>query len=90
MRPVEYAAAALVRTNKELLRGQLLGQGVKVGPKQFARIHAIATDCARVLSVPVPQLYVVNSPIVNAYTFGTDDQSFIVLHSALVDNLSEA
>ena len=24
-----------------------------------------------------------------AYTFGTDDQSFIVLHSALVDSLSE-
>jgi Zn-dependent protease with chaperone function len=90
MRPVEYAAAALVRTNKELLRGQLLGQGVKVGPKQFARIHAIATDCARVLSVPVPQLYVVNSPVVNAYTFGTEEQSFIVLHSALVDNLSES
>jgi Zn-dependent protease with chaperone function len=90
MRPVEYAAAALVRTNKELLRGQLLGQGVKVGPKQFARIHAIATDCAKILSVPVPQLYVVNSPVVNAYTFGTEEQSFIVLHSALVDNLSES
>jgi Zn-dependent protease with chaperone function len=85
---VEHAASALVRTNKELMRGQLLGQGVKVGPKQFPRLYGIAQHCAKVLSVPVPQIYVLNSPVVNAYTFGTEDQSFIVLHSALVDSLS--
>lgn len=89
MRPVEYAAAALVRTSKELLRGQLLGQGVKVGPRQFPRLHGIAEHCANVLQVPVPQLYVVNSPVVNAYTFGTENESFIVLHSSLVDHMTE-
>lgn len=89
MKPVEYAAAALVRTSKELLRGQLLGQGVKVGPRQFPRLYGIAEHCAATLHVPVPQLYVVNSPVVNAYTFGTDAESFIVLHSALVDSMSE-
>src|SRR6185369_12026832 len=87
---VEHAASALVRTNKELLRGQLLGQGVKVGPKQFPSIQRIAEHCAKTLAVPVPQIYVLNSPVVNAYTFGTEDQSFIVLHSALVDSLSES
>jgi Zn-dependent protease with chaperone function len=86
---VEHAAAALVRTNKELMRGQLLGQAVKVGPRQFPTLQRIAEHCARTLAVPVPQIYVMNSPVVNAYTFGTDDQSFIVLHSALVDSLSE-
>ena len=89
MKPVEYAAAALVRTSKEFLRGQLLGQGVKVGPKQFARLHSIAEHCATVLQVPTPQLYVVNSPVVNAYTFGTETESFIVLHSALVDSMTD-
>lgn len=89
MKPVEYAAAALVRTSKEFLRGQLLGQGVKVGPKQFPRLQNIAEHCASTLQVPVPQLYVVNSPVVNAYTYGTDTESFIVLHSALVDHLSD-
>ena len=88
MSAVEHAASALVRTNKELLRGQLLGQGVKVGPRQFPSIYKIAEHCAKTLSVPVPQIYVMNSPVVNAYTFGTEDQSFIVLHSALVDSLS--
>lgn len=89
MAAVEHAASALVRTNKELMRGQLLGQGVKVGPKQFPSIYKIAEHCAKTLAVPVPQIYVINDPRVNAYTFGTDDQSFIVLHSALVDSLSE-
>ncbi len=87
---VEHAASALVRTNKELMRGQLLGQGVKVGARQFHSIQKVAEHCARTLTVPVPQIYVLNSPVVNAYTFGTDDQSFIVLHSALVDSLSES
>ena len=32
IRPVELAAAAVVRTSKEMLRGQLLGQGVQFGP----------------------------------------------------------
>lgn len=90
MAAVEHAASALVRTNKELMRGQLLGQAVKVGPRQFPSIQKIAEHCAKTLSVPVPQIYVMNSPVVNAYTFGTEDQSFIVLHSALVDSLSEA
>jgi Zn-dependent protease with chaperone function len=89
MKPVEYAAAALVRTSKEMLRGQLLGQGVKVGPKQFGRLFSIAEHCAKTLQVPTPQLYVVNSPVVNAYTFGTDAESFIVLHSSLVDHLTD-
>jgi len=87
---VEHAASALVRTNKELMRGQLLGQGVKVSPRQFPTLQRIAEHCAKTLAVPVPQIYVMNSPVVNAYTFGTDEQSFIVLHSALVDSLNES
>lgn len=89
IRPVELAAAAVVRTGKEMLRGQLLGQAVKVGPRQFPRLHHIAQHCAGALSVAVPQMYVVNSPVVNAMTFGTDEESFIILHSALVDALDD-
>ncbi|UJR86542.1 M48 family metallopeptidase [Sandaracinus amylolyticus] len=89
IRPVELAAAAVVRTGKEMVRGQLLGQAVKVGPRQFVRLQKIAERCAQTLSVPTPQMYVVNSPVVNAFTFGTDEESFIVLHSALVDALDD-
>jgi len=90
MRPVEYAATALVRTNRELMRGDLLGKGVRIGPRQFPSLYKLISHCAGTLSVGIPHVYVVNSPVVNAYTFGTDDESFIVLHSALVDTMSEA
>jgi Zn-dependent protease with chaperone function len=89
MRPVELAAAAVVRMFKDVLKNQLLGTTVKVGPRQFPSLHKIAEDCARTLGVPTPQIYVTNNPVVNAYTFGTDEEAFIVVHSALVDHFDE-
>lgn len=89
LRPVELAAASVVRMGYEVMRGQLLGQAVKVGPKQFPKLRAMAARAASELSVPVPQLYVVNSPVVNAFTLGTEEDSFIVLHSALVDQMDD-
>ena len=90
LRPVELAAASVVRTSKEWMRSSLLGHTVKVGPNQFPSIHKIAEHCASVLTVPTPTIYIKNSPVPNAFTYGTDDESFIVIHSALVDHFDEA
>jgi Zn-dependent protease with chaperone function len=89
VRPVELAAATVVRMNKEFLRGTLLGSTVKVTERQFPSLYKLVERCARTLQVPVPQVYVANSPVMNAFTFGTEDDSFIVLHSALVDSFTE-
>lgn len=89
IRPVELAAAAVVNTSKEMMRSQLLGTMTKVGPRQFPSIHAIAKHCAEVLTVPTPTLYIKNHPVPNAYTYGTDEESFIVIHSGLVDHFDE-
>lgn len=89
VRPVELAAAATVRTFKKMMKNQLLGTMVKVSPRQFPSIYKIAEHCAQTLTVPVPQVYIANSPVINAYTFGTDEESFIVLHSALIDHFNE-
>ncbi len=90
MKAVESAAAAAVRGYKQFLRNQYLGTTVRVGPRQLPRIHRIAERCAEKLGVPTPTVYVANSPHVNAFTFGTDDDAFIVLHSALVDHFDES
>ncbi len=89
MKAVETAAAAAVRGYKEFLRNQYLGTTVRVGERQLPRIHRIAQRCAEKLGVPTPTVYVANSPHVNAFTFGTDDDAFIVVHSALVDHFNE-
>ncbi len=86
MRPFELAAAAIVRTYKDVLKNQLLGTTVKVTETQFPSIYRIAKECAEALDVPVPTVYIANSPVMNAYTFGTDEDAFIVVHSALIDH----
>lgn len=89
VKPVEMAAEAIVRMYKDgLFKNQLLGTTIKVTPRQFPRIYRIAEECADVLDVPVPQVYVANSPVLNAYTFGTQEEAFIVVHSSLVDHYS--
>ncbi len=37
----------------------------------------------------MPQVFVVNSPVFNAGTLGTNDDSFIMVHSALVDQYTD-
>jgi Zn-dependent protease with chaperone function len=88
-KPVELAVASTVRMFKQVWRGQLLGSSVKVGERQFPRIQAIAKQCADTLHIPVPQIYIVNSPVLNAATYGTNEESFIMVHSALIDHYTD-
>jgi Zn-dependent protease with chaperone function len=89
MKAVESAASSAVRGYKQFLRNQYLGTTIRVGPRQLPRIHRIAERCATTLGVPTPTVYVANSPHVNAFTFGTEDDAFIVIHSALIDHFDE-
>ena len=89
LKPVELAIEAAVRLFKSVGRNELLGNAVKVGPKQFPRVHALTCRCAETLGISVPTVYVVNQFSLNAATYGTNDDSFILLHSALIDHLSD-
>jgi len=88
-KPVELAVASAVRLFQERERGRLLGNAVKVSARQFPRIHGIALECAQTLGIAAPQVYVVNSPHVNAATYGTRTDSFVLVHSALIDQYTE-
>jgi Peptidase family M48 len=89
MRPVELAVTAAVRLFKAVGKNQLLGNAVRVGPNQFPRMHRLVTQCAETLGITTPTLYITNSPVMNAMTFGTNDDSFIIVHSALVDYFTD-
>ena len=88
-KPIELAVASAVRVFKERERGRLLGNAVKVSNRQFSRINTISDECSKTLGIVPPQVYIVNSPHLNAGTFGTDEESFIVIHSALVDQYTD-
>ncbi len=89
MKPVELAVTAAVRLFKAVGKNELLGHAVKVGPRQFPRVHALTLECAKTLDIVPPALYITNSPVMNAMTYGTNDDSFIIVHSALVDHFTD-
>lgn len=88
LKPVELAVAAGVRMFQHVGRAKLLGNAVRVGPRQFPRVHTVAQHCANTLGIPTPTLYVVNDPHLNAGTYGTNQDSFMLLNSALIDHFS--
>jgi Zn-dependent protease with chaperone function len=65
-----------------------IADNVRVTPRQCKRIHDLLREACAILALPEPELYLDQDPILNAYTFGTE-QPFIVLQSGLVDFLSE-
>ena len=90
IRPVTLAAEATVRFWQTVERSRMLGTSVKVTEKQFPNLHKLAVRCAETLQIAVPTLYVSpNIGSLNAHTFGTTDEAYIVLNAALVDHLSE-
>ena len=62
---------------------------VRVGPTQFPRVHAAFTDVCGVMDwEPRPNVYVSQTPLVNAGAFGMD-HPFIVLNSGALGLLDE-
>ena len=89
MKPIELVIQAGVRYFRASLKGKLLGSAIRVGPKQFPRVHYIAQRCAESLGIAVPTVYIVSSPVMNAGTYGTPDESFILVHSALLEQFND-
>ncbi len=71
------------------LRLAFLASAVRVGENQFPKLHASYLEACRVLDVQeLPELYVAQTPIVNAGAIGVD-RPFIVVNSgsiALMDD----
>ncbi|MCC6751593.1 MAG: M48 family metallopeptidase [Deltaproteobacteria bacterium] len=87
--PVKLATEASVRLWKNLAKSQILGSAVKVTDKQFPELYALTVACAEKLQIAVPTVYVAPEVgTLNAHTFGTEDDAYIVLNGVLVDHLS--
>lgn len=75
--------------NERTLRLVYLGSAVRTSDRQFARVHQLCAEAARILDIrDLPDLYVVGSPERFAITLGLD-RPFLVVSSGLVDLLDE-
>lgn len=65
-----------------------VAQSVRVSPTQCPRLYALLHEASAILDMPEPELYIAQTPLVNAMTSG-HDHPYILLHSGLVDLLTE-
>ncbi|MFV0388526.1 MAG: M48 family metallopeptidase [Pyrinomonadaceae bacterium] len=75
-------------TGESAVRVTLLASAVKVSPRQFPDLFAKLQIACTTLGVDMPDLFVQQNPIVNAYTTGVD-KHVIVLHSGLLERLND-
>jgi Zn-dependent protease with chaperone function len=90
LRPVKLALEATVRLWRSAARAELLAGAVKTSPREQARVHALVQRCAERLHLPAPTTYVaVGDRTRWARTLGTDDEAYIVVSGALVEELTD-
>ena len=61
-------------------QGQMLGQAVKVTEHQLPDVYAVACQAADRLCMPMPDVFVTQHPIINAYALGFVGRQSVVLH----------
>lgn len=66
-----------------------VAQSVRVSPTQCPRLYASLREACAILDMPEPELYVAQTPLVNAMTSG-HDHPYILIHSGLIDLLTDA
>ena len=87
--PVRIVVESSVRFWKAFQKNELLGTSVKVSKRQFPHLHDLVAQCAETLDIPIPTIYVSQSPHINAGTYGTNEESFIVVKSALLERFED-
>ncbi len=75
-------------TGESAVRVIFMASAVKVTPEQMPDLHAKLQVACTTLGVELPDMYVQQSPIVNAFTYGAHKHA-IVLHSALLERLTD-
>jgi Zn-dependent protease with chaperone function len=78
----------LAVTGESAIRVIFTASAVKVTPQQCPDLHAKLQVACTTLGVDMPELFVQQNPIVNAFTGGVE-RPVIVLHSSLIERLTD-
>lgn len=78
----------LAVTGESAIRVMFTASAVKVTPKQCPDLYAKLQIACTTLGVDMPELFIQQNPVVNAFTGGVE-KPIIVLHSALIERLND-
>ncbi len=70
-------------------RGRLLGGGLRIHAAQFAHVHAVVEECARMMRMPTPHVFVRDDPFVPVVAIGIGDPYAIVLSAQYVEHFRD-
>ncbi|GAA4843824.1 M48 family metallopeptidase [Algivirga pacifica] len=77
------------KTTEQSLRFSTLASAVRVNERQFTHLHKLYVECCEILDVQQrPELFVSQSPILNAGAVGVDNP-FITLNSSIISTMSD-
>lgn len=86
---VDTALRKLIQvTGESAIRVSLMASAVKVTPKQCPDLHAKLQIACTTLGVDMPDMFIQQNPMVNAFTTGVE-KHVIVLHSGLLERLDD-
>ncbi|MCP4804759.1 MAG: M48 family metallopeptidase [Proteobacteria bacterium] len=89
--PLRWLAEALAASVVPYQRALQESRAVAVGPGQFPQVHAMGVSCAERLGIGIPQIFIVQDPITNGFTYATGEvDQVIVLTSGLVEATTES
>jgi Zn-dependent protease with chaperone function len=66
-----------------------IATGGEITPTQFARLYPMVQELRDRFALPRTRVFVIQSPVLNAFAFGFREPYAIVLHSALIDAMDE-
>jgi Zn-dependent protease with chaperone function len=73
----------------KIQQSQYLGSAVRIQAHQFPEIYQAAQTAANRLAMPMPDVFLVQSPVINAFAMGVlGRKKTVVLHSALVEAMT--
>ena len=75
-------------TGESAIRVMFMASAVKVTPQQCPDLHAKLQIACTTLGVDMPDFFIQQNPVVNAFTGGVE-KSVIVIHSGLLERLTD-
>ena len=73
---------------EDYYRGENLGELVQVNETNFPEVYNSFLDVVNTVKIKTPELYIYNSPWMNAYTYG-EYRTFVALSSSIIEAMTQ-
>ena len=73
---------------ERMFRGQNIATMLKVSDRYIHTVYNLMKMTASKIGIPVPEVYVYNDPVMNAFTYG-ETNTFVCISNACIDKLTD-